>query len=110
MEKRRIKKINFYFGGRNKLKDSNWSIVFSIFSIVIFLFSSIYSGVNEGEAGLLVGVLGLIAIVINIYGFYMAVKSLRGDDIYFFTALMGVVLNGLMLSTYIVLIIVGFLV
>lgn len=110
MLNRRIKKINFNFGARNKFKDSNWSILFGVFSIIIFVVACVYSGVNRGEAGLLVGIYGIIAMLINGYGFYLAVKSLKGDDIYFLTPLIGVVLNGLMLAAYVILIIIGFMV
>ena len=110
MLSQRTKKGKFSFGSRYQLKDSNWSIIFGIFSVVIFVVSCVYSGINRGEAGLLVGVLGIIAMIVNAYGFALAVKSLKGDDIYFLTALVGVVLNGLMFAAYIILMIVGFMV
>lgn len=110
MLNQKIKKVNFSFGARNQLKDSNWSIIFGIFSVIIFIVSCIYSGINRGEAGLLVGFFGIISMVINGYGFWLAVKSLKGDDIYFLTALIGVILNGLMFAAYVILMIVGFMV
>ena len=110
MLSQRIKKVNFGFGAHNQLKDSNWSIIFGIFSIILFIASCVISGVNRGEAGLLVGIFGIIAMLINGYGFILAVKSLKGDDIYFLTALIGVVLNGLMFAAYVILMIVGFMV
>ena len=110
MLSQRTKKGKFSFESRYQLKDSNWSIIFGIFSVVIFVVSCVYSGINRGEAGILVGVLGIIAMIVNAYGFALAVKSLKGDDIYFLTALVGVVLNGLMFAAYIILMIVGFMV
>lgn len=106
----KIKKSRFNFGSRHQLKDSNWSIIFGIFSIILFVVSCVFSGINRGEAGLLVGVFGIVAMIVNIYGFALAVKSLKGDDIYFLTALIGVVMNGLMFAAYIILMIVGFMV
>ncbi|MBQ3061646.1 MAG: hypothetical protein IJD02_04315 [Lachnospiraceae bacterium] len=110
MLNQRIKKVNFRLGARNQLKDSGWSILFGVFSGILFIGACVYSGINRGEAGLLVGALGIIAMIADIYGFYLAVKSLKGDDIYFLTALIGVVLNGLMFALYIILMIVGFMV
>ncbi len=110
MLSQKTKKSRFNFGSRYQLKDSNWSIIFGIFSVIIFIISCVYSWINRGEAGLLVGVLGIIAMLVNAYGFALAVKSLKGDDIYFLTALIGVVLNGLMFAAYIILMIVGFMV
>lgn len=110
MLSQRIKKNRFNFGSRYKLKDSNWSIIFGIFSVILFITACVYSGINRGEAGLLVGVFGIISMLVNGYGFWLAVKSLKGDDIYFLTALIGVVLNGLMFAAYVILMIVGFMV
>lgn len=110
MLNQRIKKVNFRLGARNQLKDSGWSILFGVFSVLLFIGACIYSSINRGEAGLLIGAFGIIAMIVNIYGFSLAIKSLKGDDIYFLTALIGVVLNGLMFALYIILMIVGFMV
>lgn len=110
MLSQRIRKVNFSLGGRNQLKDSNWSIIFGIFSVILFVVSCVISGINRGEAGLLVGVFGIVSMLVNGYGFGLAVKSLKGDDIYFLTALIGVILNGLMFAAYVILMIVGFMV
>ena len=59
---------------------------------------------------MLVGFLGLIGLLLNLAGLILAVKSLRGDDIYFLNGFVGLVLNSLMLIIYMILMIMGFVI
>jgi hypothetical protein len=74
-----------------------------IFLGVLFMLSSR----QKGNAGLFVGVLGMLDLAISIAGFVMAVKCYKKEDIYMITPTIGAVLNGLMIISCMLLYVIG---
>lgn len=86
--------------------------LFGIVSAVIFVLTGIMSIIGRGEAGVIIGILGVAAMLLNVAGFSIAAGSTKGnsDDIYYGIPIFAVIINGVMFIIYMVFYIFGFLV
>ena len=83
-------------------------VLCGIVSILTLIILIIISTVNKGQAGIGIGVAGMLAFIINIIGMTMTVKGIQESENMFFTLpLLGLVFNGIMLVVYLVLYVVG---
>lgn len=104
----KIRNDDFKLRSRRRFKDAEWSVTYAICGTAVFIMCCVFSGINRGNGGLLVGFLGLIGLLLDLTGLILAVKSLRGDEIYFLNGFVGLLLNSLMVIIYIILMIMGF--
>jgi hypothetical protein len=74
-----------------------------VFLNVLFMLSS----KAQGNAGLFIGVLGMLDLAVSIVGFVLALKCYKKEDIYMLTPALGAVLNGLMIICCMLLYVVG---
>lgn len=67
----------------------------------------ILSGNTKGNSGLIVGVMGMLAMLMSIVGFFLAIKCYRRDDIYMVTPTLGSIVNGIMVIIFLLLFFMG---
>lgn len=85
------------------------AIILGIISIVLFVVIGVLSCVHMGDAGIVIGILGVVAMVINLIGFYISVKSFKKDDIYYSLPMVSLGINGIMFVVYFSFYLYGFL-
>lgn len=76
-------------------------------SVVLLNVLFVLSSKAQGDAGLFVGVLGMLDLAISIVGFVLALKCYKKEDIYMITPTLGAVLNGLMIISCMLLYVLG---
>lgn len=83
------------------------SSLIGIGTVALICVLFILSSRAKGNAGLLVGVLGMFNMAVSAVGFVMAVKCFKKEDIYVVTPTIGAVLNGIMLIFCMLLYVMG---
>ncbi|MCI7060627.1 MAG: DUF6142 family protein [Lachnospiraceae bacterium] len=105
--KKRRKKEGLHLTDKKHPKQGIWSTVLGIVSVVFFLVLCFMSGETGGKAGVWIGILGVLCAVISIWGFVLAMLSLKMDNIRQLFPSLGVVINGIMIVFYLVIYIMG---
>ena len=95
------------FQGRTHSKRGMASLILGVLVIVTVLTAFFLSGVNKGNGGVLLGIIGLSGFAISIFGFILGIKSFKEKDIFFVAPVLGVGSNGVMLVVLFCLYIVG---
>lgn len=72
-------------------------------TLLVFLLLSLYSSINQGEGGILVGGIGMLAFLIAGCGFVFSLKTLRKDNIFLKLPLISTGINAFALILYIIL-------
>jgi hypothetical protein len=68
---------------------------------------SIVSGINGGEGGWLIGIIGFTLLGLAIFGFILSYKGLREIDVYYRFPMIGSITNCLMLLVFLFIYILG---
>lgn len=79
------------------------SFSFAILGIVTFLVLSYLSYKSKGNAGILVGLIGVVALFLSVAGVILSVLSMRQKDIHYRFPIMGGILSSLLLIGYIIM-------
>ena len=85
------------------------SLIMGVISVVILIVSGVLSCTNQGEAGMIIGILGVAAMILNVVGFAIASKSAKGEEIVYALPIFSIILNGVMFIIYLSFYIFGFL-
>lgn len=101
------KKEKYQFTGRKHSIRGILSFLIGCLVLIGFIVISVISGANEGNAGLYVGIIGLLLLALAIYGIVLGVKSCKEKDIYYQMPIIGVILNGIFTVVFVVLYVVG---
>lgn len=83
------------------------SLCISALSFAAFVTACIISAVNIGNAGLVVGIIPLIAAVCNVGGFILAYSTLKKENIRMGWSLAASYINGGMVLLYLIIYIFG---
>ncbi len=105
------------FGKRKKIQFTDRShppmgIISAILgglSLATLIALCVFSGEVRGKAGIFVGVIGMISMVVSIIGFVLAIKCYRKEEIYVVTPTIGSITNGLLIIVYFLLLFMGVL-
>ncbi|HHT97344.1 MAG TPA: hypothetical protein GXZ90_05565 [Clostridiales bacterium] len=97
----------FYFSGRQNSKKGILSFVIGILNLIIFLIISIFLSQSISTTNLWIGIYGLIALAISIFGFYIGYKSTFEKDIFFKFPILGIAFNSLLMVFLIILYLLG---
>lgn len=108
MKKLFKKKEMIHFSGRSHSKTGILSAIIGIVVVAAFLTISIISGVMRGKGGMLLGIMGLLLFALAVFGFVLSYKSLKQRDIFYRYPVIGLVLNGFMTITLLIIYILGF--
>lgn len=71
-------------------------VVATIFAIMALALLSLGVGISfqaNGNAGIMIGLIGLLVIIVSIVGFIMALKSFEEKDRFYFFSWLGSILN-----------------
>lgn len=108
MRKRKKNKDMIRFSGRRHTKLGILSAAIGIIVIAGFLTISIISGVNKGNGGFALGVIGITLFILALLGFALSYKSYQQKDVFLRFPVIGLILNGFMSIILLVLYILGF--
>jgi hypothetical protein len=97
-----------HFSGRRHTKTGILSMVIGIVAVAGFLALSIVSGVNGGQGGIVLGIIGLLLFGLSVFGFVLSYKAFKKKDIFYRFPIAGAILNGFMTIIYMIVYILGF--
>ena len=109
MAKNKKDKDMIHFSGRRHTRGGIGSTIMGLIVLVSFIIISIVSASYKGDAGMVVGVIGLLIFVLAILGFVTSVKAFKEQDIFYRFPIIGAVLNGLMIIILFILYILALL-
>jgi hypothetical protein len=96
------------FSGRRHTKLGIISTCIGAAVVLGFLSISLVSGLNRGNGGIILGIMGLALFSLAVYGFVLGYKSFKKKDIFYRYPILGVALNGFMTILLLILYILGF--
>ena len=96
-----------HFHGRKRSKGGVAGFALAIAAVAIFLALCVVSAVAKGAAGLVVGGLGLLAMVLCGVAFWLSFKGLKEKDVYTRLPFAGLLISGGMFVVLFCLYIVG---
>ena len=103
MIKKKRKKDGLHLTDKKHPKQGIASTILGLLSLVL----CILSGQAGGNAGIWIGIWGVVLAVINIWGFVLGMISLKLENIRQLFPSLGVIINGLMVLMYLVIYIIG---
>ena len=62
---------------------------------------------GAGQAGSIVGLMGLLAMLLSVEGFVLALRGFQEEDVYVISSQVGVVLDGLLFILWAVVCVIG---
>ena len=83
------------------------STILGLISLIAFGSACFFSGTRGGNAGIMIGLVGMLCFVISVVGFLCAWISLHQEDIHFTFPTIGSVINGIQVLGYMLLYIMG---
>ncbi len=83
-----------HFHGRKRSKNGIGGFVLSLLAVVVFLIVCIVSAVAKGEAGPVVGGIGLLTMAVCGMAFWLSLKGLKERDVYTKLPFAGLIISG----------------
>ncbi len=96
-----------HFHGRKRSKGGVAGFALAVAAVVIFLALCVISAVAKGAAGMYVGGLGLLTMVICGAAFWLSFKGLKEKDVYTRLPFAGLLISGILFVVLFCLYIVG---
>jgi len=101
------KRDSIHFSGRRHTGLGILSAIFGIITVLGFITTCIISGVNKGEGGTIIGIIGILLFVLSLIGFVLSYKALKQKDIFYRFPITGMIANGFMLIIFMIIYILG---
>jgi hypothetical protein len=76
-------------------------------SLIVMLTTFYISSKSAGQGGLILGLVGVLAFLISIFGIAMSVIGFQKKEIFYATPIVGIGLNGFLFVAYLILYIMG---
>ena len=108
-DKSKKSKSNVMFTSRNHSKMGILSTILGAASIIVLIVLSLVSGFHGGNSGMMIGGIGLSALIFSIAGFIIGIQSLKEEDVYYVLPVIGTSINTITLITYLMIYIMGIL-
>lgn len=90
---------------------SMFATILGIVSAALFIATAIISMAGSGNAGMIIGVMGVFAMILNVVGFALAAGSTKGEkEMRYGLPLFAVLFNGVMFIIYLIFYLYGFLI
>ena len=70
----------YKFAERSHARGGKWALGLGVASLALLAIVSVISAFTRGGAGIYVGVVGITAMLLSIYGFYVGMRSFREPD------------------------------
>ncbi|MFA9463349.1 MAG: DUF6142 family protein [Velocimicrobium sp.] len=83
------------------------SFAFAVISIIIFIITSYIAYKSKGNAGILVGLAGVIALLLTISGVILSIVALREKEIHYQFPICGGILCAFLLIGYMIMYTLG---
>lgn len=109
LAKSKKSKSNVMFTSKKHSKSGIISTVLGIVSIIVLIILALYSGFHGGNSGMVIGGIGLAALIFSVAGFLIGIQSLNEDEVYYGFPVVGTSLNTILLIVYIIIYIMGVL-
>lgn len=103
--KRKIK--NYKFSDKKQSPEGIISTVIALVVIVLFIAGISISFENKGEGNIIVGILGFLAFIISLVGFFVGLHSFKKEDVFYHFSYIGLIANALLCLIMIVTILTG---
>lgn len=100
-------KGSIHFSGRRHTKTGIIATILGVVVVAGFSAISLASGLNKGNGGFVLGLIGILLFAISVTGFVLAYKAFKKKDIFYSFPIIGVVLNGLMMVILLIIYIMG---
>lgn len=101
------KKYTYSFAKKKPSRESIVSSIMALISLLLFVAAAILSGVLGGKGGTYLGAIGLTAICISVYGFWVGLKSFSIPDCSYRYSKIGSVANGIFMIGWFALFLSG---
>ncbi|MDE6873940.1 MAG: hypothetical protein K2P87_05735 [Lachnospiraceae bacterium] len=110
MDIRMEKKSKLKFQGRKHSKKGILAMFLALLSFAGLIAASLIAAFAKGQAGIMVGYLGMGCFFVALIGFVLGIFSLREPDILHFQPVFGVTVNGILLVALVSLYLTGMMV
>lgn len=100
-------KKHYKFTDKQHSTEGIVSTVFGVVSFIIFWIGIIVSFQNNGNAGIIVGILGCLAFLLSIVGFFLGMRSFKNKDVFYFFSYIGTIINTIVWFVMLCVIMVG---
>lgn len=97
----------YKFSDKSQSIGGIFSTLFAFGAILACTAAVLISFRHQGEGGLEVGVLGIVAVFLSGYGLYLGVRSFREEEIFFLFSWIGSIGNSIILLGMMMLILLG---
>lgn len=101
------KKDMIHFSGRKHSMLGIISVLLGFIVLFGLLGLSVYSSTSYGNGGLLLGIIGVGLFALSILGFRLAYKSCKQKDIFYRFPVIGLIINGILMVSLLVVYILG---
>lgn len=105
--KNHINKTKYKFTDKKQSIRGIISTVIAAAGISLFVISVMVSYENRGEAGLIIGLLGIIALFLSLLGLYEGIKSFQEEEIFYHCSWIGTVVNAVVFIGMAMVILIG---
>lgn len=100
-------KGKIHFSGRRHTKTGIFATIIGAVVVAGFTAISFVSGLNKGNGGLALGLIGILLFFTAIAGFVLAYKAFKKKDIYYHFPIIGAFINGFMIIILLILYVLG---
>jgi lipopolysaccharide export LptBFGC system permease protein LptF len=105
--KEQKKKGNYKFSDKTHPRLGIISVLFALAALIIMISVSYVSSRSKGNGNMYLGLFGLIAMVMSIFGLVSAIKSVNEKEILYTLPVIGLVVNGLLVIGCAILYFIG---
>lgn len=103
----KTKRRSYKFSDKRHPVKALVSVALMVIAFAAIISLSFWSSGTEGNGGLLIGGIGLAAMIVSLVGFILGIQSLKQKEIIYLFPIMGTLMNGFLLIAYFIIYIIG---
>lgn len=100
-------KGTIHFSGRRHTKTGIIATLIGIMVVIGFSCISLISGLNKGNGGFILGLIGFFLFFCAVAGFILAYKAFKKKDIFYRFPIIGITVNGIMIIILLIIYLMG---
>ena len=97
----------YKFAKKRYAKNGQISTILAVVCLALLLLASVVSFLLRGNAGVFVGGIALMAMLLSIYGFYLGLKGFSERDCVNTFCIVGAIANGVIMVGYLAIYLIG---
>ncbi|BCN29833.1 hypothetical protein bsdtb5_11280 [Anaeromicropila herbilytica] len=101
------KKGSYKFSDKTHPKLGIISVILGAISLILMCYLSYLSSSSHGKGNIYIGLFGIVAFIISIFGLVCSVKSVKEKEIFYTFPIIGMVVNGLLVIGCAILYFIG---